>query len=269
TKDGRRPTRVRKMIREPIWLALEPALREARHSQAGAPGALSDREFLEGVLCLNRVGCPWRDLPAALGCWHAVYMRFRRWEKRGVWQRLWKNLQTERFAQARALFMDPTTIRTHPHAAGAPKKNGPGQALGRSRGGWGTKIHAATTDENCSAALHPTPGEAHDGRQFESLCESLDPDHVLESAALGKGCDADRIRERLAADGIQPVIPPIRTRTKKLHDDKAPYRESNRIERLFNRLKQSRRIAIRYDTLRDTFFSALCLIAAFLIAKNS
>ena len=118
-------TRVRKIIREQIWQALEPALREAKHSQAGAPGALSDRDFLEAVLYLNRVGCPWRDLPAELGYWHAIYMRFRRWEKRGVWQRLWKNLQTERFAQARALFMDSTTIRAHPHAAGAPKKTAP------------------------------------------------------------------------------------------------------------------------------------------------
>ena len=45
------------MIREQIWQALEPALREAKHSQAGAPGAWSDREFLEAVLDLNRSGC--------------------------------------------------------------------------------------------------------------------------------------------------------------------------------------------------------------------
>ena len=160
----------------------------------------------------------------------------------------------------------------HPGASacgGRAKKNGPDQALGRSRGGWGTKIHAATIDENCSAALHLTPGEAHDGRQFESLYESLDPDNVLESAALDKGYDADRIRERLAADGIQPVLPPLPTRSQKLHDDRALYRERNRIERFFNKLKPFRRIATRYDKLRRTFGAALHLVAAFLIAKNS
>src|SRR6187401_2075756 len=41
------------------------------------------------------------------------------------------------------------------------QKNGPEQALGRSRGGWTTKIHAATIDENCSVALQLTPGQAH------------------------------------------------------------------------------------------------------------
>jgi Transposase DDE domain len=78
------------------------------------------------------------------------------------------------------------------------KKNGGDQALGRSRGGLSTKIHAATIDENCSVALHLTAGDAHEGRQFESLYESLDPDNVLESATMDKGYDADRIPERLS-----------------------------------------------------------------------
>jgi len=141
--------------------------------------------------------------------------------------------------------------------------------LGRSRGGYSTKIHAATIDENCAVALHLTAGHAHDGRQFENLYESLEADNVLESAALDKGYDADRIRERLAYDGIEAVIPPISTRSKKIDYDKDLYRERNRIERFFNKLKQFRRIATRYDKLQKTFFAAVCLVAAFLIAKNS
>ena len=132
-----------------------------------------------------------------------------------------------------------------------------------------TKIHAATVDENCSVALHVTPGQAHDGRQFESLYESLPPDNVLAFAALDKGYDADRIRERLATDGIEAVIPPISTRSKKLHYDPALYRERNRVERFFNKLKQFRRMATRYDKLQKTFCAALHLVAAFLIARNS
>ena len=113
-------TSVRKIISDAIWLELEKALKKAQHSAAGAPGEPSDREFLEAVLHLQRTGSPWRDLPAELGFWHAVYMRFRRWDARGVWTRLWQNLQAE------------------PFAAGALKKNGPDQALGRSRGSWST-----------------------------------------------------------------------------------------------------------------------------------
>jgi transposase len=141
--------------------------------------------------------------------------------------------------------------------------------LGRSRGGYSTKIHAATINENCAVALHLTPGEANDGRQFEPLYESLDPDNVLEAAALDKGYDADRIRERLALDGIEAVIPPKSSRSQKPSYDKERYRGRNRIERFFNKMKNFRRIATRYDKLRQTFLAAVQLVAAFLIAKNS
>jgi len=112
----------RRIITDEIWRKLEPALSAAKHSLAGAPGEVSDRQFLEALLHLNRTGSPWRDLPAELGYWHAIYMRFRRWEARGVWQRLWKQLQSEPLADARAVFFDSTTVRAHQHAAGAPKK---------------------------------------------------------------------------------------------------------------------------------------------------
>ena len=115
-------SKVRKLISDLAWKQLEVALAEAKHSAAGAPPGLSDREFLEAMLHLNRTGSPWRDLPPELGYWHAVYMRFRRWEARGVWQRLWKTLHAEPFAKARGLLLDSTTVRAHPHAAGAPKK---------------------------------------------------------------------------------------------------------------------------------------------------
>ncbi len=120
---------VRKIITHTVWQELEPAVAAAKHSQAGAPGEMTDREFLEAVLHLQRTGSPWRDLPPELGYWHAVYMRFRRWEARGVWQRLWQNLQAEPFAGARALLLDSTTVRAHQHAAGALKKR-------RRRPGW-------------------------------------------------------------------------------------------------------------------------------------
>jgi transposase len=110
------------MISDEAWKELEWALKQAKHSPAGAPAAMSDRAFIEAVLYMARTGCPWRDLPKSMGYWHAVYMRFRRWEARQVWKRLWELLQQERFAQARVLFIDSTTVRAHPHAAGAPKK---------------------------------------------------------------------------------------------------------------------------------------------------
>ena len=178
-------------------------------------------------------------------------------------------------ASVRKLCSGPSSVdglhdSSRPPARGrSTKKNGGDQALGRSRGGLSTKIHAATIDENCSVALHLTAGHAHDGRQFESLYESLDPDNVLESATMDKGYDADRIRERLSYEGVEPVIPPLPTRARKLPYDHARYRERNRIERFFNKLKHFRRIATRYDKLAKTFFAALCIVSAFILIRNS
>jgi transposase len=106
-------------------------------------------------------------------------------------------------------------------------------------------------------------------RRLLPTLQSLDPDNVLESATMDKAYDADRIRERLSYDGVQAVIPPIPTRARKLPYDHARYRERNRIERFFNKLKHFRRMATRYDKLAKTFFAALCIVSAFIIIKNS
>ena len=103
-------------------------------------------------------------------------------------------------------------------------KNGGDQALGRSQGGLSTKIHLAAVDEACAAALHLTAGQVHDARRFEVLLASLEPDNVLEAACLDRGYDGDHIRDRLAGDGIEAVISPIRARSKRLHYDRLRYR---------------------------------------------
>jgi transposase len=116
------PKTVRTCLSDEIWEKLKPLIKEAKHSAAGKPATQQEREFMEGLLWLARTGSPWRDLPPELGRWHSVYMRYRRWESRGVWRRLWSKLQQPEMEQAREVFIDSTTVRAHQHAAGAPKK---------------------------------------------------------------------------------------------------------------------------------------------------
>ena len=97
----------------------------------------------------------------------------------------------------------------------------------------------------------------------------MDVDNVLENAVLDKGYDADRIRERLSYEGIEAVIPPISTRCTVITYNKELYRQRNRVERFFNKIKNFRRIATRYDKLSKTFLASVLLVAAFLIANNS
>ena len=112
----------RKAITAEVWKKLEELVGQAKHSAAGTPPKQPDRDFIEAVLWIARTGSPWRDLPPQMGNWNHVYVRFRAWEKRGVWKRLWQSLQAEGFADARNLFIDSTSVRAHQHAAGAPKK---------------------------------------------------------------------------------------------------------------------------------------------------
>ena len=112
---------VRKIINDEKWQEIGKALAQVKDPR-GAPAVLSDRDFLEAMLYLVRTGAPWRDLPEEFGSFSAVYMRFRRWEKRGVWRRLWRLLQQGAAPPLLDLFVDSTSIPVHPHAAGAQKK---------------------------------------------------------------------------------------------------------------------------------------------------
>ncbi len=77
-----------------------------------------------------------------------------------------------------------------------------------------------------------------------------------------KGYDGDTIREALLLQGILPVIPPKSNRKLPAKCDYRAYKDRNRIERMFNRLKQFRRIATRYDKTAKSYLGFLCLAAA-------
>src|SRR5918911_5307920 len=112
---------VRLLLTDEAWAKIAPILAKLK-SRAGSPPVLSDRLFIEAVLYRARTGIPWRDLPKDFGRWDAVYNRFRRWERRGLWCQLWERLQMEDCPLTRHLFIDATIVRAHQHAAGALKK---------------------------------------------------------------------------------------------------------------------------------------------------
>src|SRR5262245_66371032 len=114
-------TSVRLVLTDAAWAEIATILAEIKH-KAGRPPEQSDRMFIEAVLYMARTGIPWRDLPEDFGHWDAVYNRFRRWERRGIWRRLWERLQAEDGHLTRHLFIDATIVRAHQHASGASKK---------------------------------------------------------------------------------------------------------------------------------------------------
>ncbi|MCS7015958.1 MAG: IS5 family transposase [Gemmatales bacterium] len=123
---------VRWLLTDEIWQMLEAIIRSIK-SAAGAPPITPDRLFLEAVLYRARVGCPWRDLPKCFGSWNAVYQRFRRWEKKGIWKALCERLPKDKLGAIKNLFVASTLVRAHAHAAGRepqPKRGSSGTGAG-------------------------------------------------------------------------------------------------------------------------------------------
>ena len=84
---------------------------------------------------------------------------------------------------------------------------------------------------------------------------------------MDKGYESNAIRAKLNAQHIIPVIPPKRNRKEPIVYDKALYKLREQVERFFNRLKQFRRIATRYDKLGNTYLAFIHVVAAFLVIK--
>src|SRR4030095_3593837 len=98
-------TSERLVLTDDAWEDIAKLLEEIKH-KAGRPPEQSDRMFIEAVLYVARTGIPWRDLPEDFGKWDAVYNRFRRWEVRGLWRRLWEHLQTADCPMTCYVFID-------------------------------------------------------------------------------------------------------------------------------------------------------------------
>jgi transposase len=133
------------------------------------------------------------------------------------------------------------------------------QAIGRSRGGWTTRIHALTDVIGRPYALMSTAGHVSDVKAAPALLERAGRMRYL---LADKGCDADRLRRSLRDARAVPVIPGRRNRKRAIRYDKDRYRGRHLIENAFCRLKDFRRVATRYDKLAANFLSGVAIATA-------
>ena len=131
-------------------------------------------------------------------------------------------------------------------------------ALGRSRGGFSTKINARTNTEGLPIGVVITPGQAHDVTAFPALMQEIDcdPEHMLGD----KGYDSEAVRREIEQRGGEAAIPSTATRKIQHAVDKALYALRNRIERFFNRCEELTPRRTRYDKLIESF-AAFVLLA--------
>ncbi|MDO9564212.1 MAG: IS5 family transposase [Bradyrhizobium sp.] len=233
------------------WARIEP------HLPTGltGPDRDDDRRIISGIIHMLQSGARWRDCPPEYGPYTTIYNRFNRWAKRGRWCAIFEALATPG-KDAVALSLDSTSIKAHRCASGGKGEHN--QAIGRSRGGRTTKIHALSDPLCRPVVLHLTPGQDADIAAAPDVLALAPP---MSALLADKGYDGDNLRSEIVRRGAKPVIPNKSNRVVIHRFNKRAYKGRNVIERCFCRLKDFRRVAMRYDKLARNFLAAVHLAA--------
>lgn len=125
------------------------------------------------------------------------------------------------------------------------------------------------TDENTAVAVEVIPGQASEAPRLESMLDaSLQRIEVIDELTADKAFDGDAQRDACVKRDVFPNIPSRSNRVEEQPFDAEGYRQRNRIERLFGKLKQFRRVATRYDKLKKTFIGMIHLALGFIRLRN-
>ena len=125
----------------------------------------------------------------------------------------------------------------------------PDQALGRSRGGFGTKLPGGFNGLGQPVELRLTPGQASDIGQAEELLA----DHAPQVVIADRGSDTKGLVAEIESRGAEAVIPTQKDRKEQREIDPHLYRERNLCERFWAQAKQCRRVATRYEKTARNF----------------
>ena len=137
--------------------------------------------------------------------------------------------------------------------------------MGRTKGGLNSKLHAVYDGQGRPLVMLLSEGQVSDYRGAAMLLDAL----PCTKALLGdQGYDADWFRKALAERNITACIPSKKNRKVPIPHDAALYRQRHKIENMFGRLKDRRRIHTRYDRCAHTFMSAICIAVTIIFWLN-
>ena len=135
---------------------------------------ISIYDFLYALLFIIENGCKWRALPNEYGNRHTIYVKFNRWCKNGVIDRIFEALQEENIIEIRTeiIGIDSTSVKFHPDAAGARKSSGE-QSIGRSKGSSQQRFIWLFTSAKFAMIYRLSAGNKHDAPEGRKFIESF------------------------------------------------------------------------------------------------
>jgi transposase len=257
------------------WARIEPLLPDRfHHGNAGHP--FNDhRPIVNAILWILHTGAAWRDLPERYGPWETVFYRFNRWRRDGTWNRIVTSLLDELDDTGQIdhdlWCIDGSVVRASRAAAGARKhacsarrlggrketqmQEPQDHALGRSRGGFGTKIHVTCDSRGTIVGIHLTAGQRHESKFFEQTMgrrlfhRRKGTRRWPVKLAGDKGYSYPRIRRWCKRRRVEAVIPTRKDQPRDENFDKATYKRRNIVERVIGWFKERRRLGTRYEKL--------------------
>ncbi len=137
------------------------------------------------------------------------------------------------------------------------------QALGRSRGGFGTKVHAAVIGLGLPARVLLTPGQAADASRAEALIDGLPAAVVIAD----KGYDSRAVVAAVESRGAEAVIPSLGNRKEQRAYDRDRYKDRDLAERFWHRAKQYRRVATRYEKTAKNFLAFIHVTSIMILLR--
>ena len=187
-----------------------------------------------------------------------MFKRFSRWCKHEVWTFLHEGCS--QYPDLQQIMIDSTITRAHACAAGAAGSTAEAEALGRSKRGFTTKIHAITDALGNPLDFILTGGQASDIGQAENLLV-LTPEGA--GALLGdKGYDSDAFIQAVIDRGIQPIISPRSNRINPRECNWFEYKERHLIECFFNKIKHYRRVFSRFEKMAKNYMGFIRFVSA-------
>ena len=241
-----------KDLTEAQWSKIKIVFEEK--PKVGRP-PLNPRTVFNAIMWILCSGARWRDLPARYGNWNSIYHKFRLWCSLGLFERLMKLINADA-KDTTLLEIDSTFCKVHQSACSASKD----QEIGSSRGGKTTKIHVLINENMQLLKVMLTGGHVHDSEPAIELLKSL----ALKGKKVlaDKAYSSEQIRFFLAEHGAVACIPDKANFRIKHDFDSQLYKQRNIVERFFQRIKNYRHIATRFDKLAVCFKNFVLLAAS-------